>query len=284
MRKLVQRLVVGMMPVLVAAPAAAQVPETPPIEVMVLGTYHMANPGLDLANVKSDDVLKPQRQKELEALAAALAEFQPTKIVVERVVTDPALIDPRYGEFTSAHLGRDRDERVQVAYRLARRLGHKTVYAVDEDAADGEPDYFPFGKVAEWAKVRGKESQLNAELDKAKAQVARIEQLQAEGSIAHVLAEMNRPEQAERDQHWYYGVLAYGDTDRQPGAELNAYWYMRNAKIFAKLMTISKPGDRLLVVYGAGHNYWLRHFANGTPGYANVDPTPYLLKAAAASR
>ena len=71
MRKLVQRLVVGMMPVLVAAPAAAQVPETPPIEVMVLGTYHMANPGLDLANVKSDDVLKPQRQKELEAASDA---------------------------------------------------------------------------------------------------------------------------------------------------------------------------------------------------------------------
>jgi len=36
------------------------------------------------------------------------------------------------------------------------------------------------------------------------------------------------------------------------GAELNAYWYMRNAKIFSKLMTASRPGDRIVVVLVAG--------------------------------
>ena len=251
------------------------------VEVMVLGTYHMANPGLDLANVKADDVLKPQRQKELEALAAALAEYQPTKIVVERIARTPELLDHRYAEFTPAELGTNRDERYQIAYRLAHRLGQRTVYAIDEDGGEGEPDYFPFGKVVEWAKANGLEARLNADLDNAKRQVARIEQLQAEGSIAHVLADMNRPEQAEQDQRWYYGVFRYGDTDKQPGAELNAYWYMRNAKIFGKLMTVAKPGDRILVVYGAGHNYWLRHFARTTPGYVSVDPTPYLQKAEA---
>lgn len=285
MQKLVRRLVVGsLVPVAAAAPAAAAVPDAPPIEVMVLGTYHMANPGLDLANMKADDVLKPRRQKELEALSAALAEFRPTKIVVERVVDNPNLIDPRYAEFAPADLGKDRNERVQVAYRLAHKLGHKIVYAVDEDSAEGEPDYFPFGKVVEWAKVNGAEPRLNAKLDQVKSEVARIEKLQAEGSIAYVLESMNRPQQAEQDQGWYYGVLAYGDTEKQPGAELNAYWYMRNAKIFAKLMTLAEPGDRVLVVYGAGHNYWLRHFAGTTPGYVNVDPTPYLQKAAAAGR
>ncbi len=251
------------------------------VEVMVLGTYHMANPGLDLANVKADDVLKPQRQKELEALAAALAEFKPTKIVVERIAQTPELLDHRYAQFMPAELGTNRDERYQIAYRLAHRLGQKTVYAIDEDAGEGEPDYFPFGKVVEWAKANGQEASLNADLDTAKSHVSRIEQLQAEGSIAHVLADMNRPEQAEQDQRWYYGVFRYGDTDKQPGAELNAYWYMRNAKIFGKLMTVARPGDRILVVYGAGHNYWLRHFARTTPGYVSVDPTPYLKKAEA---
>jgi hypothetical protein len=248
--------------------------------VMVLGTYHMNNPGLDLANVKADDVLKPQRQKELEKLAAALAEFRPTKIVVERIAKTPELLDYRYAEFTPADLGTNRDERYQVAYRLAQRLGHKLVYAVDEDPGQGEPDYFPFDKVVDWAKANGREAELNAALDNAKGEVERINQLQSEGSIAYVLANMNRPERADRDQSWYYGVLSFGDTDKQPGAELNAYWYMRNAKIFGKLMTVATPGDRVLVVYGAGHNYWLRHFARTTPGYSNVDPSPYLQKAA----
>jgi hypothetical protein len=277
------RWLIGITAIAAAGQAAAWEPAAN-VEVMVLGTYHMDNPGLDLANVKADDVLKPQRQKELEALSAALAGFQPTKIVVERIAKTPELFDHRYAEFTPADLGKNRDERYQVAYRLAHRLGHKTVYAIDEDPGEGEPDYFPFGKVVEWAKANGREAALNAELEKAKATVGRIEQLQVQGSVAHVLADMNQPDQAEQDQRWYYELFRYGDTDKQPGAELNAYWYMRNAKIFAKLMTVTKPGDRVLVVYGAGHNYWLRHFAKSTPGYVNVDPTPYLQKVPAASR
>ena len=77
-------------------------------------------------------------------------------------------------------------------------------------------------------------------------------------------------------------MLSIGDTEQQPGAEFNAMWYLRNAKIFAKLMTVAEPGDRILVVYGAGHAYWLRHFASETPGFTNVDPAPYLQIAAQA--
>ena len=92
---------IGIVAMLTAGQAAATEPAAD-VEVMVLGTYHMANPGLDLANVKADDVLKPQRQKELEALAAALAEYKPTKIVVERIARTPELLDHRYAEFKVA--------------------------------------------------------------------------------------------------------------------------------------------------------------------------------------
>ncbi len=132
-----------------ASGALAQGPA--PIDVMVVGTYHMDNPGLDLANLKADDVLKPERQKELEALSAALADFRPTRIVVERIAKTPELHDPRYAEFTSPDLSKNRDERYQIAYRLAHRLRHKQVYAIDEDAGPGEPDYLPFVYFIDWA-------------------------------------------------------------------------------------------------------------------------------------
>jgi hypothetical protein len=94
-----------------------------------------------------------------------------------------------------------------------------------------------------------------------------------------MLALANAPD-AQGGIGGYYEMLAVGDTDEQPGAELNAMYYMRNAKIFAKLMKVAAPGDRILVVYGAGHNYWLRHFASETPGFKSVDPVPYLQAAA----
>lgn len=262
-----------------ATAAAAQA--TPPVEVMVLGTYHFASPGLDIHNPKVDDVLKPQRQRQVEAVVAGLAEFRPTKIMVERV--SPNLIDPKYADFTPAMLAENRDERVQLAYRLAHRLGQRTVYAIDEQTGPGEPDYFPFGKLVEWANANGAKERLDALMAGGAAQASRIERLQS-GTIPNALAEINEPAATASDQAFYYEALTFGDADQQPGAELNAYWYMRNAKIFAKLQQVAKPGDRVLVVYGSGHNYWLRHFLSTASGYRNVDPVPYLRKADAALR
>jgi hypothetical protein len=229
-------------------------------------------------------VLKPQRQRELETLAAALAEFRPTKIMVERVSKTPDLLDPSYVRFTRADLSNNRDERVQIGYRVASHLSMKNVYGIDEQTGPGEPDYFPFRKLVAWAEANGAKQRVDALMARGAAASAEIERLQKQGSIAHVLLELNRPEKTAAEQTVYYELLAFGDTEQQPGADLNAMWYLRNAKIFAKLQKITRPCDRVLVIYGAGHNYWLRHFAGTAGGYVSVDPVPYLAKAAAAGR
>ncbi len=41
-------------------------------------------------------------------------------------------------------------------------------------------------------------------------------------------------------------------------------------------MQVAKPGDRILVVFGAGHAYWLRDFVQHTPGFQLAEPTAYL--------
>ncbi len=93
---------------------------------------------------------------------------------------------------------------------------------------------------------------------------------------------VNDPAGLQGNMDSYYGMLTIGDRDTQAGADLNAAWYLRNAKIFGKLMQVAKPGDRVLVVFGSGHGYWLRHFASQVPGYRSVDVMPYLAKAAKA--
>ncbi len=59
------------------------------------------------------------------------------------------------------------------------------------------------------------------------------------------------------------GLLAFGDQKEQPGSDVKAARYLRNAKIFAKLTQIAQP--RRSSVFGAGHAFWLRHFAQHTP-------------------
>jgi hypothetical protein len=261
----------------VSAPAMAT---DTPIQVMVVGTWHFANHNRDLINVESEDVRSPRRQAELERLTEVLAEFQPTKIMVERVAPDPDLIDPGYAVFTPATLMERRDETAQLGYRLAYRLGHRKVYAIDEQPKLGGAEYFPFGPVAEFDRTRGRGDLMERVQTRGSAMMKDFAEKQKTMSIAALLAEGNEPGFGGGISP-YYELLSVGNGEAQPGAELNAMYYMRNAKIFTKLASLAEPGDRILVVYGAGHNYWLRHFASQTPGYINIDPIPFLLRAAA---
>jgi hypothetical protein len=258
-----------------AAAAAAEAGSKPPVEVMVLGTYHMGNPGLDLNNVKADDVTTTTRQRELAALADALAKFRPTKIALEFVSDAPDRAVAEYARFTPAELAKSRDERVQIGFRLAKQLGHAAVYGIDEQSET--VDYFPFDRLLSFAQRTKREADLAGPMELGRRYVADLETRLTRESIAGVLAWMNDPADVER-QHaiGYLGVLPVGAGGEQPGAELNAMWFLRNAKIFAKLAEIAQPGDRVLVVYGAGHNYWLRHLARETPGFALVEANPYL--------
>lgn len=252
--------------------AAAAVPA--PIEVVVLGTYHMDNPGRDIANSRVDPVTAPDKQHQLEAVATALARFRPTAVAIERVAADQAsLVDQRYARFTPADLARDNDERVQVGYRLARVAGVTRVYAVDEQGD------FPFDGVQQWARAHGREAELTTLMDVPVAEAARLTADQKTKTVGQLLRRLNldaRDGGVMSQGNTYYQMLRFGEGSDQPGARLNAAWYGRNAAIFAKLARVARPGDRIVVVYGAGHLYWLRHFVSTMPGYRLVDAETYL--------
>jgi hypothetical protein len=65
---------------LLAFPLSARSQSNARPEILVLGTYHMANPGHDIHNLQADDVLSPKRQQEIAQLIDVLKRFRPTKI------------------------------------------------------------------------------------------------------------------------------------------------------------------------------------------------------------
>lgn len=255
----------------------AQAPAPEPIEVMVLGSYHMSNPGQDVHNARIDPVTTPGKQAQLEAIAEALARFRPTAVAVERIARDQTtMLDHRYPAFTPADLLTNPDERVQLGYRLAHRLSLERVYAIDEQDREGQPSYFPYEEVQNWAGANGARDRLGAMHGEVGAMVADLERRQATETVGQLLAGINTPERVRADQGFYARLTGFGAGDEQPGAVLNARWYARNAQIFARLMQVARPGDRIVVVYGSGHNYWLRQMVETTPGFRLVEPGDYL--------
>ncbi len=273
-----------------ATPALASPEEaavTPPslsdvVQIMVLGTYHFDNPGLDLVNVAADDVLAERRQSELKLVAERLAAFQPTAVAVEKVPRGGSLIDPGFAQFTEADLTADRNEIVQIGYRVAHQQGIDRVYAVD--AQDGEIEFFPFDRVQRFAEKTGQMDLVNSKIAQIQAEVEAIADDRKATPMYELLARENDAERTQRmHSNFYYGLLKLADAEEQPGAALNYGWYARNALIFANIAASSQPGDRILVIYGSGHNYWLQHFAETMPGFQFVDPGPYLTGQATAS-
>ena len=251
------------------------------IEVMVLGTYHMSNPGQDLVNAKVDDVTTTRRQQELADVANRLAAFKPTKIAVEVAPSGGSYTVSTYRQFSPALLLKDRNEITQIGYRLAHQLGHGDVYAIDE--RNPGIDYFPFAKVQAYAKSAEREPVLAKMIADVQAESKSFESRQGTQTVTQLLASLNEPNVISKKQQFYTGLMSFGQDAkgsvdaRWPGAELNAAWYLRNAKIFAKLTQVAKPGDRIVVLFGEGHAYQLREFVGTTKGYRLIEANRYLL-------
>lgn len=277
-------LLAGALALSAVLPASAQTshgPATPrpePVQVMVVGAFHFDNPGQDLNNMQVDPVTTPQKQAELRAVAQGLARFRPTAVALERVARDPAtLLDQVYPSFRPEMLLTEADERYQIGYRLARQEGLDRVYAIDEQPAEGGRDYFPFGPVQEWFTAHGRTAEFEAMNARVAAYTAEQSERQKHETLGQLLAEDSSPDHPiGGNMDLYYGLMKFGDGVSQPGAELNAGWYERNAKIFTKLMSVARPGDRIVVIFGSGHAYWLRHFVQNTPGFELVEAPPYL--------
>jgi hypothetical protein len=246
-----------------------------PIEVMIVGTYHMGNRGRNVYDPKVESGLTPEKQKQIADVTNRLAKFKPNKIAVERIADQPDMTTSKFDNFTLASLFTDDTETTQIGYRLAQQLGHKAVYAIDEQSET--IDYFPYQEMEAFAKANNQDTLMEPSRAWGKRETAEFEIAQKTQTVRQLLAEKNKPERANSEmQLVYYPWLAIGDQKSQAGAELNAGWYQRNAKIFAKLNLIAKPGDKILVLYGAGHNFWLRHFVSLMPGYKLVEANAYL--------
>jgi hypothetical protein len=228
-------------------------------EVLVLGTYHMGNPGHDIYNMRADDVLAPKRQAEMSQLIEVLKKFKPTKIAIESDAYSDK-IPKRYADYLAGKYELTPNEIDQIGLRLAKELGHKTVYPVD---ADGD---FPYQRLVNYAKGKGQSKELDQVMngfgEKTKAQGEFL----ASHTILETLLWANSEENVAYEDGQYMRLAHFGEAGDWAGADLNSDWYHRNMRIFSNIThLIDSPTERVLVIYGSGHLSWLQHNVASDP-------------------
>jgi hypothetical protein len=238
--------------------------------VLVVGTYHMSNPGLDPINIRADDVLTQKRQREIEELAARLARFRPTKVAIEIPWRRDSTSNALYQRYLAGSHTPDRTEMQQLGFRVAKAAGLPRMYGVDHrldvNVASVMVAALMSGQPALAAAVQGMTSRLIAEADS----------MMRYATVAEIVGALNSA-RVDSAHGIYMAALRVGTDTSYTGADMTARWYERNLKIASNVVrTIDSPNDRVLVIIGAAHGPILRELLERVPGVTVVAPGPYL--------
>ncbi|KAB1196965.1 MULTISPECIES: DUF5694 domain-containing protein [Haloferax] len=269
--------------------------ESGPVEVMLLGTYHMDNPGLDVAQLDVDDVLHPERQAQLRTTVDALEGWRPDRVAVERPYDRADEVNAIYDEYRSGKRSYDaeeeiepphpsrnelttecRSEVVQLGFRLADRLDHERVFPIDYPMTLANEAY---EELAEDGFEPEEKIQFD-QLDVSELEREVTEQI-ATSSIQEFLLWQNRERNLGVQSAGFFGEsLRWGRENNFGGPKLVATWYDRNLRMVHNLWrAIESEDERVLVVVGAGHVHILRELLEKTPMFCPVSPLPSLEEA-----
>jgi hypothetical protein len=240
-----------------------------PTQVLILGVVHLDNPGRDLINFEFKDILGARRQQEIRDVVERLKAFRPTKIAVEAPPESAAVIQRRLDQYAAGKYKLKADEMDQIAVRLAKEAGHKKLYCVDYGMD------LDFDRTFAFAQKNGQSELLDRLINdfKAKMKPRPDAEYLEKHSIREILQDANTP----GSDFPYLALLAIGKDKEYPGADTVSQWYHRNLLIATNISRLSQaPGERILVVIGAGHAKLLREFLSEVPGFEVVDCLKYL--------
>lgn len=240
-------------------------------QVLVVGTFHFNYPGLDAIKEAEEDkidVLKEPKKSEVTGLVNYIEKFQPTKIAIEAHESWNAT--KKLQEYRNGKYRDQRDERYQIAMRIASELQLDTLYAVDADPMADTLEIIDSAYTK--ALFRDFDFQSDDPYNKMGFDWVNAEnKLTPRVPLKDLIAHMN----SEESHKYGYGFYLVGDFklgDYRGADVLSSWWYNRNVRIFRNIQKItSGPEDRILLIIGNGHAAVLRQLFECSPEYDFVE-------------
>ena len=246
----------------------------PKTKVLIVGSFHFEYPNQDAHKTEKNDqvdVLEPKTAAEVTELVNYIKKFKPTKIAIEAWPDWKA--NEKLKEYKDGKYRDQRDERYQLAMRIATELKINELYSID---ANSVLDDFTekFGKKDSlYFKNMLKDYDFLSDDRISKQYNTFIKNTERKNfkSLLDMFKYMN-----SKEYHQYeYGAYLIGDFKlrEHDGADLLAlYWYNRNLRMFRKTQEITKNSeDRILVIAGNGHATVLRQLFTSSPEYEYVE-------------
>jgi len=221
--------------------------------IALLGTFHFAGSSSDAISLKVDDLTTEKRQKEIEELVNDLAKYKPTKVIVEYKYGNHKL-DSLYQLYLKGTYTLNINERQQIGFRLASKMGHKHIYPADEYLD------LPFDKLMAFLQENGQMDLFQNLMTNMQVEVMDVwQKVYGESTLKEFFVFINSDKYDAMNKNAYLEYInKMGAEDNYIGSEVVSKWWERNFKIMRNIDTIVEPGDRAFVLFGQGHTAILK--------------------------
>jgi hypothetical protein len=240
-------------------------PEHATATLLILGTFHFKDAGLDDYKPKVDiDIMSEARQAELADVLERLTAFAPTKILIESKQDRQGVMNERYLQYLAGKFELQANEIFQVAFRLGKKLGHDQLYGVDVSGRN----YKDLPDSEAYAIEHGQEFPRADLWDERFTELYKVEDhSKANQTLREYFLFLNSADRLRIGHgHYVLSYLGLGDEEEFPAADsVTGWWYNRNLRIYSRILRVMEPGDRLLLLIGAGHVPIIQHAAGASP-------------------
>lgn len=224
------------------------------VKVLLLGSFHFDNPGLDVAKFENANIMTDKRQKEVREVLEKLKLFNPDEVFIEVPATLQGRLDSNIMKYKAGEFALTPNETHQLGYRLAKELNLATLQAVDYTEAD-----FPFDSLVKSA-TEAKQYELLGYMNKMidSMQTAFNESLKKH-TIREILLESNTKASNDTQVGTYFEFLIAGKDGNHVGSFLSSEWWRRNMVIYENILKrLTGKEKRILVIFGSGHTALLQ--------------------------
>ena len=241
-----------------------------PAQVILFGTFHFKDAGLDLVKVEDINVFSEESQAYIEGLTDRLAGFGPNRVLLEYNPESEETMNERYRDYLAGSYELPANEVYQLGFRIAKKAGLERVHSFDhrqiEWQAEAMFEYAKENNSPEMESLNQLLGKYTEEETKARATL----------DLGELLQRSNDPEKDRMNMGSYLITNSIGAGDGYSGADAAASWWHRNFRMYANIQHHAKPGERSIAIGGSGHMAILKQLIDLDQSLESISVRPFL--------
>ncbi len=234
-------------------------------QVMLMGTFHFENPGLDVVKTDVINVMSKPSQQYLIGLTKRVSQFKPQVVMLEFDPANTDQINQEYQDYLAGRIKLPANETHQIGFRVAKLAGVKKLVSLDERGVQWQGDAL-FKYMEQHDKAMAQEVQ-----EKIVELTAQINLDQKTLTLEELLIKNNSSTMDRLNKNFYLYTNAVGAGDGFVGADATASWWHRNFRMYAKIQDQAKRHGRVFALAGQGHTAIIRDLLEMDEQLQSVD-------------